>query len=481
MTWSASDSGGLAVNPITIQYSVNEGNTWTNIVSNEANDGTYSWSLPSISTNEARIKVLAEDAIGNVGSDTSNSNFVIDTTAPSAPTLVSPSNNSSTNETTPAFTWNSLSDISGITSYEISINGSLTTQGATTSYTPGSSLSEGTKQWKVRGKNGVGLWSEYSTTYILTIDATGPSAPVLVTPANGATITDTTTPTLTWEASTDLLSSIASYEINLDGSLITQDATTSYTVGNALSDGLHTWEVRAKNGINNWGSYSTSFTFIISSYIENQAPISTIEASGISLKNEDYIDSTPHFDIKITDNTTIDADSIILTFDNKKVSYSTIISQPSYMQISYTPEVKLESEDVKKYSIKIEAADILGNIGTKEVDDLKVSSASSSTQIIGPVLSYPTKVSPLTGESAKITYTLNKDAQVAIYMFSANGTIVFNKTFSSGENGGKAGYNEVIFNGKSTITGSVLGNGIYVYKIISGNKILGKAYIVIYD
>ena len=252
-------------------------------------------------------------------------------------------------------------------------------------------------------------------------------------------------------------------------------------MGNALSDGLHTWEVRAKNGINNWGSYSTSFTFIISSYIENQAPISTIEASGISLKNEDYIDSTPHFDIKITDNTTIDADSIILTFDNKKVSYSTIISQPSYMQISYTPEVKLESEDVKKYSIKIEAADILGNIGTKEVDDLKVSSASSSTQIIGPVLSYPTKVSPLTGESAKITYTLNKDAQVAIYMFSANGTIVFNKTFSSGENGGKAGYNEVIFNGKSTITGSVLGNGIYVYKIISGNKILGKAYIVIYD
>jgi flagellar hook assembly protein FlgD len=53
-------------------------------------------------------------------------------------------------------------------------------------------------------------------------------------------------------------------------------------------------------------------------------------------------------------------------------------------------------------------------------------------------------------------------------------------TFNSGQNGGKAGVNAVSWNGR-TLFGEVGGNGMYVYKIVSGNKVLGSSKIVILD
>jgi len=88
---------------------------------------------------------------------------------------------------------------------------------------------------------------------ILTIgtpDVTPPTAPVLVSPADGATVT-TASPTFTWTAAEDPESGIAEYQLFVDSALNKEDigsGTTSTTPTGALAEGPHTWKIRAVNG-----------------------------------------------------------------------------------------------------------------------------------------------------------------------------------------------------------------------------------------
>jgi len=368
--FTATDESGIKPNTLSIWYSTDGGSTYPNVITADAAVvSPYIWTVPAANTAQARIRVSVKDNSPqqNLGTGESAANFIIDSTAPSAPNLITPANGSTTSETQPTMTWEASTDnLSGIASYEIVIDTTITTQGAAVSYTPGAPLSAGGHIWKVRAKDGAGLWGNYSSTFNFTvdtdqlppvitveapvggekwqggsthninftatdesgikpnslsiwystnggstypnvittdaavvspyvwtvpaantnqarvrvslkdnsvrtnlgtgesaanfiIDSTPPSAPNLVTPANGSATSDNT-PTLTWEASTDNLSGIASYEIVIDTTATTQDATTSFTTG-TLADGAHTWEVKAKDGAGNWGSYSSTFTF----------------------------------------------------------------------------------------------------------------------------------------------------------------------------------------------------------------------------
>jgi hypothetical protein len=108
ITWSASDN--FAVDHVDLYYSTDSGSTFPNLIaSGEANDGTYAWSVPSISTTTARVKVVAVDAGGNTGEDQSNADFTIqvpDTTPPTV-TVTAPNGGESLAEgSTFDITWN---------------------------------------------------------------------------------------------------------------------------------------------------------------------------------------------------------------------------------------------------------------------------------------------------------------------------------------------------------------------------------------
>ncbi len=86
ITWQVSDDN-LAENPITLEYY--NGEEWVLIASEEANNGSYDWQVPSdVNTDIAKIKITAVDLAGNSASDESDSAFIIDNIAPnSAATL----------------------------------------------------------------------------------------------------------------------------------------------------------------------------------------------------------------------------------------------------------------------------------------------------------------------------------------------------------------------------------------------------------
>jgi hypothetical protein len=128
-----------------------------------------------------------------------------------APTLTSPSNGSNTTDSTPTFTWTS---VSGTSSYDFQMASDnnftinlRTAKGlSTTSYTPANPLTYGVWYWHVRtGDNSadVGLWSQ---TRSFTVSSSTHIPVVVISPssqsgANGATLTYTVTVTNTENAS----------------------------------------------------------------------------------------------------------------------------------------------------------------------------------------------------------------------------------------------------------------------------------------
>jgi len=81
ITWIATDEN-IQENSIKLYYSIDGGNSWEQIVSDEINDGSYNWTLPIIDSSNVKIKVEAKDKAGNTNSNCTYSNFTIDSTNP---------------------------------------------------------------------------------------------------------------------------------------------------------------------------------------------------------------------------------------------------------------------------------------------------------------------------------------------------------------------------------------------------------------
>jgi hypothetical protein len=82
--WYATDSN-LASTPIELYYSPDEGIHWQVITNPTENSGTYYWMIPSLSSNQMKIKIMITDSYGNIGQDFSDGLFSIIGLSPSPP------------------------------------------------------------------------------------------------------------------------------------------------------------------------------------------------------------------------------------------------------------------------------------------------------------------------------------------------------------------------------------------------------------
>jgi outer membrane protein assembly factor BamB len=146
-------------------------------------------------------------------------------------------------------------------------------------------------------------------------------------------------------------------------------------------------------------------------------------------------------------------------------------------------EVSLSSPPVL-YTIYIRAEDSSGN-STEEAFDVRI--YAGAVQVIGPALAYPVPFMPLTmlntgGDPLRIAYTLTDDADIIFYVYDLNQRTLYTRKFFAGQNGGRAGYNQLEWNGVTDF-GHVLGNGIYIYQILrrEDRKPIGKGKIVIFE
>ncbi|NQV12465.1 hypothetical protein HQ524_03800 [Candidatus Uhrbacteria bacterium] len=78
VSWTSS---GLSIVTVDLEYTV-DGSTWTPLAAGKSPSGTYSWTVPNVQSNMAKIRVIGRDVGGaNAAEDISNSNFSINAVA----------------------------------------------------------------------------------------------------------------------------------------------------------------------------------------------------------------------------------------------------------------------------------------------------------------------------------------------------------------------------------------------------------------
>lgn len=132
------------------------------------------------------------------------------------------------------------------------------------------------------------------------------------------------------------------------------------------------------------------------------------------------------------------------------------------------------------YSLKIIVWDKYGNRSQNTVDPLRVYSPEDVKLFEGPV-SDTSPFSPSKGEKFALKYILSTDADITLLFYDLLGRIRWEKTFKAGvENGAKAGGNRVSWDGRSGL-GKRLKSGIYFFKIVHGDRVLGKGKATIME
>jgi hypothetical protein len=253
---------GVSTSGLSLQWNASAAATSYDVHAGSSNPPPYISNTTSTSVSLSGVsagttyywKIVARNSAATAASAVWS--FTTSGGAPAAPTLLSPTNGATGQATGTSLSWNSAA---GATSYDVHLGTSnppsyLTNTGGT-SYSP--TLSAGvTYYWKIVARNGSGTTS--SAVWSFSTSGGAPSAPTLLSPANGATGQATST-SLGWSSA----AGATSYDVYLGTSnppsYVTNTAGTSYSP--ALSAGVtYYWKIMARNGSGTTSSAVWSFT-----------------------------------------------------------------------------------------------------------------------------------------------------------------------------------------------------------------------------
>jgi subtilisin family serine protease len=186
------------------------------------------------------------------------------------PVLLSPPSKSHLSDTTPALTWNAVTDAA---SYELWVAPNSEFAGVlekvtttATSYTLPFALSEGMYYWKVRAFSAEAVAGRWSRTWVFIIDTTSPPRPPRATsPINGATLSDPT-PTFRWTRDAESagyvfqLAADEGFEIVLLEEALTRPR---YDMSAPLLPGTYWWRVASLDAAGNQSAWArAAFTLV---------------------------------------------------------------------------------------------------------------------------------------------------------------------------------------------------------------------------
>jgi len=428
---------------------------------------------------------------------TATSDSVSATTPPGRPTL------EVTGYTTNEITW-SWGAVPGKNRYNFYINGSWssTTEGSVKSASLPCDVNAATVE-AVSTANGTGEPAALNKWTL----------PVVPYDVSGHPATDpskTQSCDLTWNDSNVNAVYIPEYSLNGVDNFITKEAVTTVK----FKDGVSTnyadqnvyWRIRARNGNTpfpgDYSGYSTPYVIIKTSGAGtggggNAPIISQVKFNGKAWRPGAVISSRPQITAIVTCDSEVDnlfttgavwidenrpAPYVPFAFDSADVTYEVVPGAPANTwQITIRASQSIPALPVSQHYLKIKVRDKDYTPG--EWEGL-VGVMSGGVQMIGAAYNYPNPFRPLSSDpnqnTTRISYNLSVDATVTLIIYDITGHEVYRKTSRSGTDGGQAGLNSVPFNGTSMF-GEALGNGMYLYKLISGGTVIGSGKLVVLD
>jgi len=238
---------------------------------------------------DVRIETNVQDVLDRSSEylDTADGTaIVLDRTPPSLPSGTSPSGLETVHTPRPVLSWNpSVDDISGVLGYELEVR----YQYEDGSMSPASFLWHDMREqvetslelermpsdsyvvrWRIRARNYVGDWCEWSVENIFLVEVSAPSAPHGLAPADGSIIGDMSTLGLVWDTPHGFSDeAISCYEIWVDSpgtegfpiTEIVQEETATLPALSQGADHEFVWRVRAQSAEGEWGDWSSDQHF----------------------------------------------------------------------------------------------------------------------------------------------------------------------------------------------------------------------------
>lgn len=185
--------------------------------------------------------------------------------------LVSPANNAISNSLTQLFQWQTIDNAEDYRFEVLSSSNSILYSDANYMYDTITLVfsGDGDYKWRVRGQNSSSV-SAY-TEYNMTIDATAPNIPALISPAdNDSSLTvafgeTKTAYVLTWdrgtETGTTITDSVYVYANSASTIPVVKESTTNETYSDSLPVGTYYWKVMSVDAALNKSDFSTVFKF----------------------------------------------------------------------------------------------------------------------------------------------------------------------------------------------------------------------------
>ncbi|MCX6134195.1 MAG: fibronectin type III domain-containing protein [Ignavibacteriales bacterium] len=277
-------NGSSGASSYTLQVST--ASDFSSTVVNQSGVTGTSFNVVGLTNNTQYYWRVSATNVGGTSPYSMAFSFTTVVTAPSAPTLASPSNGSVNAPINPGLSWNSSP---GADSYNLQLSTAsdfsslhVNQTGITGTSFTAVGLSNSTQYfWRVSATNAGGT-SAFSATFSFTTVIAAPGPPTLALPANGATDLSTA-PTLSWNSS----SGASSYTVQVSTSsgfssyVLNQSGVTStfYTLSGLAASTQYFWRVSATNS-GGTTAFSTAFSFTTSAPAP-AAPVLSSPANGM--------------------------------------------------------------------------------------------------------------------------------------------------------------------------------------------------------
>ncbi|MBN8654532.1 MAG: sortase [Anaerolineae bacterium] len=228
------------------------------------------------------FQVRAIDNAGNVDSTPASYTWTVDTTAPAAPVVTTPANGSVISNPTPLVSGTAEPNSTVTVYIDGSPVGTATADGSGDwNYTP-AALSDGSHTVRATSTDAAGNTSPNSNTNTFTVDTVAPDTTITANPTNP---TNSSNASFSFTGNDSGGSGVASFQCQLDGGGFSACTSPQNYVG--LSDGSHTFQVRAIDVAGNVDTTPASYTWTI----DTAAPDTTIDSNPTNPSN----DNTPTF------------------------------------------------------------------------------------------------------------------------------------------------------------------------------------------
>ncbi|WNG13998.1 adventurous gliding motility protein AgmC [Cystobacter fuscus] len=370
-------------------------------------DGAGNWSFTTAELTDGTytVKVTATDAAGNVSPESNTRTFTIDTQAPAAPVVSTPTEGSYV--TTPVIITGRAEAGSTVTVVIDGVPVGVATANASGEWTYEiSAVLEGPREVKVTATDAANNTSADSNTRTFIVDATAPVAPVVTAPAEGAPV-NTRVNVISGTAEAD-----STVTVYLNGSVVGTAPVDgagawSFTTAELTDGGTYAVKVTATDAAGNISPESNTRTFHVD-VTAPVAPVVSTPADGAFVNTRTPV---------ITG--TAEADSTVTVYLN-----GTAVGTAPVDGAGTWSFTTAELTDGETYAVKVTARDAAGNVGpesntrTFHVD---------VTAPVAPVVSTPDEGTLFNTRTPVITGTAEAGTTVTVYLDgSAVGTAPVN-------------------------------------------------------